>query len=758
MKKPLLLALCAVMAFAAVSNAAITTLQPVTTFGPNGNGSFRPDQTDGIHSVTNFTSNGSAQRALAYNPVTGHLLFVSRTNYTSPTDIHIYVLDAATGTNILDASSNPLTLDITSFLAPGGNPSFDYNMVACADDGSIYACNLSSAAPPPQFRLYRWENETAAEQLVYAGDPGNGDTNNVNRRWGDTLTVRGGGLTTQILIASRGSLAAVLTPTDASLTAFTAKTLQTDVTTAEGMGYALSFGVGNTFWAKGASSTGLPLLRLNFDLNAGTATTVQSYSPTNFPGRVGALGIIPSSNLLAAIEMVSGADLVRLYDISNISSPVLLDRKIFATNINNNIFAGAVAIGANNTIYALDTDNGVMAFNLGSTASNPLAPVVILQPADQVVQVGSNVVFSAAADGSTPLSYQWYFKSTNMIAGATNGTYIVNNAQLTNTGNYTFVASNASGSATSSVATLTVLTTSPALIVSDFFNYTPGAVLGTPNNWVVTSGASGTIEAGNLNVPGLAPSTGNRYTWSSATSNVRLPIGTNISGTVYFSLALRIDTLGEFSGSDTIAGLGFGTSTGFSYKLNVQTNGGGGYNLGVFKGAGTVNGSFAPNNFSDSDVVFIVGRYTFNTAAGNDDTCDLWLNPSSSTFGQDNPPAPTIAAIGAGVTDNAQIDRFLFRAAGGPTKHTADELRVGVNWASVTPPAVIAQPKLAVALSGASTILSWPTNATGFSLQSSPTIAPTSWSAVANSVVVNGTNNTVTANSATGSMFFRLIK
>jgi hypothetical protein len=763
MKKPQLLAgLLAIAGFVATATGQILTLQPMTTFGPNGDGSLRPDQADASSSVIDFTSSGSAQRGMAYNPTTGHILFVSRTNYVSPNDVHIYVLDGATGTNILDGNNNPLMLDITSSFATGGNASFPYNLISISDDGSIYACNLSSATTPPQFRLYRWENETAPQQLVYFDDPSGGNTNNVNRRWGDTMAIRGAGLNTQILLASRGSLAAILTPTDSSLTFFTSKTLQTDVTTAEGMGYGLAFGSGNTFWAKGASSAGLPLLQLSFDLNAGTATTVHAYSVSDFPGRVGPITV--SGNLLAAVDPIPGADLVRLYDISNLANPpLLLDRKTFGTNINNNIFAGAVAFGNGNTLYALDTDNGLMAFNLVSAPNNQLAPALFLQPDNQVVQVGSNVVFSAKADGTAPLIYQWYYNSTNLIPGAASSSYNVNNAQLTNAGGYSVVVTNAYGAITSSVANLTVLTTAPGIIAYEPFAYASGTAIGTAGGtfggWLLNSGTSGTIEAGNLDVPGLASSSSNRYTWTSANSSVRLPIGTNISGEVYFSFALRIDTVGTFANSDTIAGFGTGTSTAFSFKLNVQVSPSGGYNLGVFKAGGTTFGAFATNDFSSTDTVFVVGRYTFSPAGSTDDTCDLWLNPDPSTFGQSTPPTPTVGPIGNGAADGTQIDRFFWRAAGGPAKHTADELRVGVNWASVTPPASSASsPKLSVMLSGSNAILSWPTSVSGFSLQSSTTISPASWSSVGAPIIVSGTNNTVTVPTSSGKLFFRLIK
>src|SRR5437763_37821 len=74
--------------------------------------------------------------------------------------------------------------------------------------------------------------------------------------------------------------------------------------------------------------------------------------------------------------------------------------------------------------------------------------------------------------------------------------------------------------------------------------------------------------------------------------------------------------------------------------------------------------------------------------SGTDDLCDLWLNPARTTFDAAKPPPASVAGVGAGGTDLAQIDRFFFRSGGSsssPAKLVADELRVGRAWADVTP-------------------------------------------------------------------------
>jgi len=82
-------------------------------------------------------------------------------------------------------------------------------------------------------------------------------------------------------------------------------------------------------------------------------------------------------------------------------------------------------------------------------ASAQTPPVIVGQPQNQLVIVGSNAVVSVAATGDNR-GYQWYF---NAIAGATTPTLMLADVQATQAGNY-------SVSVTNSDATLTVLNAS----------------------------------------------------------------------------------------------------------------------------------------------------------------------------------------------------------------------------------------------------------------------------------------------------------
>ncbi len=76
---------------------------------------------------------------------------------------------------------------------------------------------------------------------------------------------------------------------------------------------------------------------------------------------------------------------------------------------------------------------------------------------------------ATAAGGTPPLSYQWYDGTTalqdhNEYSGSATGTLTINPIGYGDAGSYTLVISNAAGTATSQVATLTVLGPSPAFL------------------------------------------------------------------------------------------------------------------------------------------------------------------------------------------------------------------------------------------------------------------------------------------------------
>lgn len=110
--------------------------------------------------------------------------------------------------------------------------------------------------------------------------------------------------------------------------------------------------------------------------------------------------------------------------------------------------------------------------------------------------------------------------------------------------------------------------------------------------------------------------------------------------------------------------------------------------LGFFVGSGTLgigkkSSTPAATTSLSSGTQFIVLRYNITGTAT--DTVDFWVNPDSSTFGSSTPPTATGSTSGG--NNVASIPYFgLYAASGAGPSILFDEIRLGTNWAQVTPP------------------------------------------------------------------------
>ncbi len=86
---------------------------------------------------------------------------------------------------------------------------------------------------------------------------------------------------------------------------------------------------------------------------------------------------------------------------------------------------------------------------------DPIYPSISVEPESQTAPAGSSIALSVTAAGSDPLNYQWW-NSAGPIQDATNAIFTLTSADPTNSDAYTVIISNAFGSITSSVATVTI--------------------------------------------------------------------------------------------------------------------------------------------------------------------------------------------------------------------------------------------------------------------------------------------------------------
>jgi hypothetical protein len=299
----------------------------------------------------------NTDRGLAYNAASNHVLVVTRVP-----PVEIYVLNGDTGEDLWKMQTPTDVIPATA-----SNPTgFRLNMIGVADDGAVYAANLTTGAGAGNsaYRVYRWDNDgpDAFPVEVYNGAPVGG------RHFGDTFDVRGAGNDTQILVSSVNTGAVepdfiyvVFTTTDAGLS-WTPNVITTLGVDDDAGRTGMAFARTNTVWAKYSNQ---PLRLIDFDLISGIGNLVQSF---DVPNGV----IVGSSSNLVAVTTLENPDNLRLFELNAEGDQItLIDQEFFGTDNANGNGTGSIDFG-DDRIYALDTNNGLIALKL--TEGDPTPP------------------------------------------------------------------------------------------------------------------------------------------------------------------------------------------------------------------------------------------------------------------------------------------------------------------------------------------------------------------------------------------------
>jgi hypothetical protein len=282
---------------------------------------------------------------MTFNPATGNIIIASRSGGN-----HMVVLNGETGEELHEMDTD------SSILVQG---LFKLNMIASSDDGAVFAGNLTlnGSDTNTPYALYIWTNDSAdaVPEIAFEGDPGDG----IAERWGDSIDARGSGNDRQVIIGSRsGSKAVVFTTQDGIL-------FEPHLLEGTQGGIGLAFGKGDTFWTK---APGGSLNHYSFDLSSDTATLLHQYqAPGETPAAMVPIGFSPETGLLAGIEIAT-PDNLKIYDLSNPDqAPALIIEKLFPTDNANGNNVGAVSFGPKR-LFALNTNNGLVAFELNLNA------------------------------------------------------------------------------------------------------------------------------------------------------------------------------------------------------------------------------------------------------------------------------------------------------------------------------------------------------------------------------------------------------
>ncbi|HKB91384.1 MAG TPA: immunoglobulin domain-containing protein [Opitutaceae bacterium] len=129
--------------------------------------------------------------------------------------------------------------------------------------------------------------------------------------------------------------------------------------------------------------------------------------------------------------------------------------------------AGSYTVTASNSAGAITNAAVTLTVNPGSAGF-----AFTVQPVSQTIAPGGSATFTATAPGAT--SYQWQ-KNGTAISTATGNTFTLNNLTSANSGTYAVVATNGSGSTTSSGAVLLVATPNAGRLIGLSVRTTAGA-------------------------------------------------------------------------------------------------------------------------------------------------------------------------------------------------------------------------------------------------------------------------------------------
>lgn len=186
----------------------------------------------------------------------------------------------------------------------------------------------------------------------------------------------------------------------------------------------------------------------------------------NFSGDPSAVSLVSTSFVDdGAVFYLNGSEVSRLrvppgqsFNTLASAGPVVEGTPEVAIFATTNLFNGVNTLAVEVHQSSIASSDVVFGMNLIAATNAPPppgAPVIVSQPQNRSVALGSTTFFSVVATGASPLSYQWFFNG-NPVAGSISNTLTVVNVGTNSVGSYFAVVSNPFGSATSAVATLTL--------------------------------------------------------------------------------------------------------------------------------------------------------------------------------------------------------------------------------------------------------------------------------------------------------------
>lgn len=377
--------------------------------------------------------------------------------------------------------------------------------------------------------------------------------------------------------------------------------------------------------------------------------------------------------------------------------------------------------------------SSVVTLNLNAASAPVIVADTSVNPA--AVFAGSSVQLGATFSGSTPITYRWMFNNgsgATAIAGATNVTYSIASAQLTNNGSYYLIASNA-------ISPFTTSSTAVSLLVGSLPQNNPtSAGMFDATSSTPTPGAydiAQLVAAPPTTVPGI-----NYYVNNGAPPGQTFTTGSTPPSSAGYPLS-SIYLQQELSTADG-AGAGLTNAT---YSLDIYS-------------------------ITASNAVLLTSYVSTNTPSLTDGDWLQWKGltnvlKTNSVYGfsihKDNGAGWWKLANNSSATDlYGSGQAAIFPASGiGPLVFSSDTTIDAGFMIVLSTPFAATQPTITRVWSGNNLTLSWPSAFIGWRLQGQTNVGRgvgTNWGNVADGIIT--TNRvTLTVSHSSGSVFYRLI-